>query len=101
MATPTPAKTRSIASISRQALALVSLIVGSLQSANAIPGKYGWILQLIGGSIFTVEHALNGNEVSTSLNLPPTVTTELGRLQAALNTLVANLNIQKGNQTNP
>lgn len=93
MATVTPDTKRTAASIVRQVLAAVALVVGSLQDAQAIPGKYGWILQLVGGGIFVVEHALNGNEIIAT----PSNTPELQRLQASLALLVTNLNQQKGN----
>lgn len=89
--------TRSVASIVRQVCAVAALIVGSLQDANAVPGRYGWILQAVGGAIFVVEHAFNGNETLPTVAVNPAIQSELNKLSVSLQTLVTRLSTQKGN----
>lgn len=48
--------TQRIASIVRQIAGIAALVVGSLQDANVVPGRYGWILQAAGAAVLAIEH---------------------------------------------
>lgn len=94
--TKSPTAVQRVAAVARQVAAVVAVVVGALQSAQVVPGRYGWVLTLVGGAVLTVEHYLSPNTptalpASPGTTAPkPTATAELAAaLHQAAETVLA------------